>query len=344
MPVDWMNHIDNTFTDPEQWHFDLPSLGTANEMPSFNTVESSFTSPDLVDGAFESRLHQSAIRADSHQNTPPKRIESESGIATLSRLSQRLYSLYSAVLALANSPDAIDQADTAALRKGPFADDSAFQKLTGWLVRASSNPKNPNVNTVARDDDILTNPHDGCALLEDVFSTSQKLVDTLHSLGEEASRHGPVSHSGSPSTSIDQQATGTTPEDKSHPLGGPSVSTTQWSDSITRHMVMANHMLLLNTYLAAVMALQHAVNKQKSAKETPNAQDFALPLGEMRTAMVVQMCGYLIERQVNAVNSYLAPANATPLSDLSPSDQTTMKELEKDVQRRLAQLKESLPV
>lgn len=344
MSVDWMDHIDNTSTDPEQWHFGLADLDNANGLSSYNNMESFPNSSDLVDGNSGPRTHPSAIRADSHQNTPPKKVGPESAIAVLSRLSQHLYSLYSAVLVLANSPDAIDEADTATLRKGPFADDSAFQRLTGWLVRASSDMNNPSVGAGEQDANTPVAADDGCALLENVFSASQKLIDTLHSLGEEASRHGPVSQGGSPSASIDQQATGTFLGYDSHHPGGLFVSTNTWSESIARHMVMANHMLLLNTYLAVVMALQHAVNKQKSASGTPNAQDFALPLGEMRTAMVVQMCGYLIQRQINAVDGYLAPPTATPLSDLSSSDQTTMKELEKDVQQRLAQLKESLPV
>ncbi|KAG9517853.1 hypothetical protein KCV07_g5861, partial [Aureobasidium melanogenum] len=343
MPVDWVDSIDNTFTDPEQWQFDLADFDSTNGLSSYDTVDPSFTSPELFDSISGLQIHQSATRADSHQDIPPEKVETESAIAILSRLSQRLYSLYSAVLQLAQSPDAIDQADTAALRQGPFADDSAFQKLTGWLVRASSNLGNSNVNIVAQDDHILTDPHDGCALLEDVFSASQKLIDTLHSLCEEASKLGSISQYGPLPGVLDQQTTGSNAGDNVQPPAGPFVSTDHWSDSIIRHMVMANHMLLLNTYLAAVMALQHAVNKQKSAKETPNAQDFALPLGEMRTAMVVQMCGYLIQRQINAVDGYLAPASATPLSDLNSSDQTTMKELELDVQRRLAQLKESLP-
>ncbi|KAG9645111.1 hypothetical protein KCU95_g2565, partial [Aureobasidium melanogenum] len=344
MSVEWMDHIDSTFPDPEQWHFELPSLDIANELSSYDTVESSFTSPNLVDGISESQIQPSAIRVDSHQNTPPKKVEPENAIAILSRLSQRLYSLYSAVLQLANSPDAIDQADTAALRKGPFADDSAFQKLTGWLVRASSNVNNSSGSAAEQDSNTPAAADDGCALLEEVFSASQKLIDTLHSLGEEASRHSPVPQDESPAAPLNQQSIcSTVGSDRTSPNGFSS-ATNQWSDSITKHMVMANHMLLLNTYLAAVMALQHAVNKQKSSSEASNAQDFVLPLGEMRTAMVVQMCGYLIKRQVNAVDGYLAPASAIPLSDLSSSDRTTMKELEKNVQRRLAQLKESLPV
>ncbi|KAG9515637.1 hypothetical protein KCU93_g9437, partial [Aureobasidium melanogenum] len=343
MPVDWMNNIDHTFTNPEQWHFDLVNLDNANELSSYNTAESSFTPPDLIDSSSGSQIHQSAIRADSQQDTPLNKVEPESAIAILSRLSQRLYSLYSAVLQLANSSDAIDQADAAALRKGPFADDSAFQKLTGWLVRASSSMGNSSVNAAEQDANTPAAPDDGCALLEEVFSAFQKLIDTLHSLSEEASQLGSLSQDGLMPGILNQEMTGTILGAGIQPPGRPFVSTNHWSDSITRHMVMANHMLLLNTYLAAIMALQHAVIKQKSAKETPTARDFALPLGEMRTAMVVQMCGYLIQRQVDIVDGYLAPASATPLSDLSSSDQTTMKELEKDVQRRLAQLKESLP-
>lgn len=343
MPVDWTDPIDDTFTNPEQWQFDLANSDNPTGMSSYNTVESSFTSSDLVDGIFGSQLQPSAIRVDSHQNTPPKKVEPESAIAILSRLSQRLYSLHNAVLELANSPDAIDQADTAALRKGPFADDSAFQRLTGWLVRASSDTNNSSVSAAEQYANTPAAPDDGCALLEEVFSASQKLIDTLHSLSEEASKLSSLTQDESSAVPLDQQSICSTLEGYRYPPAGLPSATNQWSDSITRHMVMANHMLLLNTYLAAVMALQHAVNKQKSAKETSTAQDFALPLGEMRTAMVVQMCGYLIGRQVNAVDGYLAPASATPLSDLSSSDQTTMKKLEMDVQRRLAQLKESLP-
>ncbi|KAG9962173.1 hypothetical protein KCU61_g4951, partial [Aureobasidium melanogenum] len=343
MPVDWMGHIDNTFTDPEQWHFDLPSLDNASELSSYNTVESSFTSSDLVDGVSGSQIYQSAFRADSHRSGTPKKVEPESAMAVLSRLSQRLYALYSAVLELASSPDAIDQADTAALRRGPFADDSAFQKLTGWLVRASSSLESSDVDNVARDNEILMAPHDGCALLEEVFSASQKLIDTLHSLGEEASPLVPTSQDGPLPGISDQRTTRKPSRDDSNAPGGPFVSTNHWSHSITKHMVMANHMLLLNTYLAAVMALQHAVNKQKSANEIPDAQDLSLPLGEMRTAMVVQMCGYLIQRQISAVQVYLAPPDAPSISTSCSPEHKTMRSLEQDVQERLARLKESLP-
>ncbi|KAH0393864.1 hypothetical protein KCU89_g11969, partial [Aureobasidium melanogenum] len=187
---------------------------------------------------------------------------------------------------------------------------------------------NSSVSAAEQDANTPAAPGDGCALLEEVFSASQKLIDTLHSLSEEASQLGSISQDGLMPGILNQQKTGTILGAGIQPPGGPFLSTNHWSDSITRHMVMANHMLLLNTYLAAIMALQHAVIKQKSAKETPTARDFALPLGEMRTAMVVQMCGYLIQRQVDAVDGYLAPASATPLSDLSSSDQTTMRELE----------------
>lgn len=344
MAVDWVDHIDNTFTDPEQWHFDLPSFGALDGASSYNTAEPSFTPSAFVTSGSGAQSHESAFRADSHQNSPPKTAEPESAIAILSRLTQRLYSLYSAVLELANHPDAIDQTDTATLRKGPFADDSAFQRLTGWLVRASSNLDSSSISAAEQHVNTSVAAHDGCALLEDVFSASQKLLATLHSVSEEISNLGAASQDGSPPAVLDQQLICNIFSNDQHSPNGSLRTINQWSGSIIRHMIMANHMLLLNTYLAVVMALQHAVNKQKSISETPNAPDFALPLGEMRTAMVVQMCGYLIQRQVSAVHAYLAAASTTPVSDSSSSDQTTMTELEKDVQKRLAQLKDSLPV
>lgn len=101
LPLDWMDRIDNTFTDLEQWHFDLPSFGSSNRASSDNTAEPLFTPSDSVTNEPGAQINKSAIRADSHQNSLPKKAEPESAIATLTRLSQRLYSLYSAVLQLA---------------------------------------------------------------------------------------------------------------------------------------------------------------------------------------------------------------------------------------------------
>jgi hypothetical protein len=295
-------------------------------------------------------------RADSHQSSTPRKEEPEIAVASLSRLSQRLYSLYSAVLEMVNSSGALDQADTTTLHRGPFADDSAFQTLTGWLVQASSNTVDPSVRAGNQENGAHTAGQDGCTLLHDVFSASRDMLNTLHSLNDESSKlspfpvpqDGPFALAAAGLMTPQSVSAAPNPEDscfKERPGSG------HWSNSIVRHMVMACHMLLLNTYLAVTMALQHELDKQTPSQGASSAQ--ALPLGEVRTVMMVQLCGYLIQRQAQAVQVYLAPPSPTHSGDdstlhninpLSPSDQAATKQLEKDVEQRLARLRQSLHV
>jgi hypothetical protein len=301
-------------------------------------------------------MERSPAEVDSHQVSASKLEEPETAVACLSRLSHRLYSLYSAVLEMVNSSGALDEADTTTLHKGPFADDSAFQTLTGWIVHASSDTVGPSVRAGNQENNTDIAGQDGCTLLQDVFSACRDLLNTLHSLVDESSKLSPYPvPQDDPLPTIaaglkTPQSSSTTPDTEDSSLKGLH-SSTHWSNSIVRHMVMACHMLLLNTYLAVTMALQHALDKQKSSQNASNAQ--ALPLGEVRTVMIVQLCGYLIQRQAQAVQAYLAPPNSIPSSDtavlantnpLSSSDQAATKQLEKDVEQRLARLRQSLHI
>jgi hypothetical protein len=250
---------------------------------------------------------------------------------------------------MANSAGVLNQANTTTLQRGPFANDSAFQTLTGWLVYASSNT----MDLPVREDNHPNNTHsagqDGCDLLHDVFSASRDLLSALHSLNKESSKTSPYPiprnstlQSGAAGF-ITQQSVSTTPKEIS--------SSTHWSNSIVRHMVMACHMLLLNTYLAVTMALQHAVDKQRQSQGSQN--ESTLPLGDVRTAMMVQLCGYLTQRQAQAVQAYVAAPSSTESSNdptshktnvLSSSDQEATEQLEKDVEQRLACLRKSLNI
>jgi hypothetical protein len=301
-------------------------------------------------------MEDNPVEADSHHNSASKLEEPETAVACLSRLSQRLYSLYSAVLEMVNSSGVLDEADATTLHRGPFADDSAFQTLTGWIVYASSNTVNPSVRAGNQEERIHLAGQDGCTLLQEVFSASRDLLNTLHSLVDESSKLSPypVPQDGPlPTTAaglMTPQSMSLTPNTEgstSKELPSPG----HWSNSIVRHMVMACHMLLLNTYLAVTMALQHALDKQTSSQGASNTQ--ALPLGEVRTVMIVQLCGYLIQRQTQAVQTYLAPPKSKQSSDesalpnispLSLSDQAATKQLEKDVEQRLARLRQSLHI
>jgi hypothetical protein len=302
-------------------------------------------------------MERSPAEVDSHQDSASKLEEPETAVACLSRLSHRLYSLYSAVLDMVNLPGALDEADTTTLHRGPFADDSAFQTLTGWIVRASSNTVDPSVRAENQGNNTnIAAGQDGCTLLQDVFSASRDLLNTLHSLVDESSKLSPypVPQDGPLPTIaaglMTPQSSSATPNTENSSLKGLP-SSGHWSNSIVRHMVMACHMLLLNTYLAVTMALQHALDKQKSSQNASNAQ--ALPLGEVRTVMIVQLCGYLIQRQAQAVQAYLTPPDFIQSSDtaalpntnpLSSSDQAATKQLEKDVEQRLARLRQSLHI
>ena len=294
------------------------------------------------------------VQVDSHQGGASQKEALETAVACLSRLSHRLYSCYSAVLEMVNSSGELDQADTTTLQTGPFADDSAFQKVTGWIVRASSSTMDPPIQASDQENLTQTAEQDGCTLLNDVFSASRDLLNTLHSLNDESSKLSPypVPHDGplplATAGLMTPQSVSTSPNTEcSHTRELPSSG--HWSNSIVRHMVMACHMLLLNTYLAVTMALQHATDKQKLSQGASNAE--ALPLGEVRTVMIVQLCGYLIQRQAQAVQAYLAPPSSTQSSDesmlhntnpLSSSDQAATKQLEQDVEQRLARLRQSL--
>ena len=169
---------------------------------------------------------------------------------------------------MVNSPGALDPVDTTALNAGPFANDSAFQTLTGWLVRASSGTVDSSARAGNQENLTHTDGRDGCDVLQDVFSASQDLLNTLHSLNDESSKlspypvlqDGPLPLDAAGLMTPQSMSTASNTKDacsKKLPSSG------HWSNSIVRHMVMACHMLLLNTYLAVTMALQHAIDKQK---------------------------------------------------------------------------------
>jgi len=221
-------------------------------------------------------------------------------------------------------------------------------------VSASSNTVGPSVIAGNQEHNTHTAGQDGCTLLHDVFSASRDFLNTLHSLNNESSQLSPypVPQDGPLSLAtadlMPPQFTSAASDTRDSTSKEPPILG-HWSHSIVRHMVMACHMLLLNTYLAVTMALQHAIDHQEPSQGISNAQ--ATPLGEVRTVMIVQLYGYFIQRQSQAVQAYLAPPSSARSSDestvhnnspLSSSDQAATKQLEKDVEQRLARLRQSL--
>jgi hypothetical protein len=140
-----------------------------------------------MDNTLKEQMQESPVQADSHQSGTSHKEEPETAVARLSRLSHHLYSLYSAVLEMVNSSGELDQADTTTLQRGPFADDSAFQKLTGWIVSASSSTMDHSARASNLESIAHPAEQDGCTLLNDVFSASRDLLNILHSLSNESS-------------------------------------------------------------------------------------------------------------------------------------------------------------
>lgn len=118
-----MEFTDNNFPDAE-W----ADLGRAD----FSDITIGPSSvPDLSKNTAREQMQQSSAQAEIHQSNSSRKEQPQTAVACLSRLSYRIYSLYSDVLEMVNSPDALNPADITTLNTGPFTNDSAFQTLIG---------------------------------------------------------------------------------------------------------------------------------------------------------------------------------------------------------------------
>jgi hypothetical protein len=108
---------------------------------------------------------------------------------------------------------------------------------------------------------------------------------------------------------------------------------------IIRHLVMACDILLLQIYVAVLVALQY--DAQSSVQMSGTV------LGDVRLVLVVHLCSHLIERQQRAVDQYFASVSSTtPLSplfpEIQPVDRQASGDLKKQVHARLSQLRQAL--
>ena len=293
-------------------------------------------------------------------------------IAQLSQLSTRLSSLRSSSYTLAKAAES----SLTRLPNGrqiPLIDAAAFESVAAWLAHGHSSAnmhalssvhgpaesQGPYQNTVPE-----TKPRDGHGILHDVFSASYRLLETL--------RHLQVQNTVEP---FNSSTTNSASTPSAAPSGRSSVylglTNGPWSSAslsgsqkhcnntmqIIRHLVMACEALLLEIYMAVLIALQHDAYHGASMNTTA--------LGDVRLVLVVQLCSYLVERQHQAVDLCLTPL--TPLSPLSISgtfppkldlsgsqqsipsgpvldtaDREVLSDLKNQVQQRLAHLRQTL--
>lgn len=246
-------------------------------------------------------------------------------IAELSQLSTRLSALYDASSALAHSAPSSNPTSSS-IRQALLVQSAAFQSVAGWLAHgqdgSSSGMTTPSGHTRNNSLDALnfqtsdlnipeTIPGQG--ILHEVFSASHSFLETL--------RYLQINHGHLP---LDSSA-----EIKPH------------CQIIVRHLVVACDILLLQIYVSVLVALQYDAQ--------PSAQMSGTVLGDVRLVLVVQLCSHLIERQYQAVDSYLGSSSlmTPPMAETFPMelphiDRQASSELKKQVQARLAYLRQAL--
>ncbi|RYP90385.1 hypothetical protein DL770_003469 [Monosporascus sp. CRB-9-2] len=310
------------------------------------------------------------------------------GIAQLSQLSTRLYPLHRSSCALAGITGQLDQPRDGNQARSPLIDDTAFKSVAAWILHVSADK-----NLHIRDYRPISVPETMTAgnTLHNVFSASYHMLEILRCLqvnvgtGTTAPLASAVTTSTFTSAStrgasfdflghINPQSphsTSTSSENSSYfdmdrgtsnYIGSPS----QHSNTVVRHLVIACHTLLLNIYVAVLIALQHEVDLRSRCLSAKNvnldAQADPAVLADIRLVLVVQLCSYLIQCQHQAVDSYLSPPSPTP-PPLPPShqhdpsgsrqptpperttvDREAMSDLGIEVRQRLARLRQTLHI
>lgn len=288
-------------------------------------------------------------------------------IAQLSQLSTRLsslrYSSYNLAKAAESSPCRLPNG-----RQIPLIDAAAFDSVAAWLAcghDSANTNAHPSVYAPAESEGPCSNPAletkatVGHGILHDVFSASHRLLETLRDL---QAKKAVESFNSSTATSASTPSAAPSGQSSVY-LGltkGPWSGSQQHRNNtrqIIRHLVMACGVLLLEIYMAVLIALQHDAYHGVSVNTTA--------LGDVRLVLVVQLCSYLIDRQQQAVDLCLAPQ--TPLSPLSangtvpqkfgfsssqqpvlpgpvldPADREVLIDLKNQVQQKLAHLRQTL--
>lgn len=243
-------------------------------------------------------------------------------------------------------------------RRIPLIDSSAFEFVSTWLAH-SQGLGSMNGHPLAHESqnhvpyptppDLESGTGVGRTLRE-VFCASQRLLEILGQLQFSVMIDPFPSPTATPPprphTEVPAQETGFfgLPLAQSFPSQVNSGSNHgNCTLQITHHLVMACEALLLEIYVAVLVALQH--DAYSSTHTTA--------LGDVRLVLVVQLCSYLIERQLQAVDLYLKPHSGNgpgaPNFDNSGApgnnfnkERHALNDLRNQVQQRLACLRQTL--
>ncbi|KAL8833492.1 MAG: hypothetical protein Q9170_004237 [Blastenia crenularia] len=294
----------------------------------------------------------------------------EASIAQLAHLSTRLYPLHRSSRTLAECAESSSQSETCRQASSKtLVNDTTFKAVATWLVHVSANMESPSQYNHQEVSSITSSAGD---ILQDAFSASHQLLQILQSLQTTATISAPIlprttstssstSTAGAPPdfwTSItpesmqsnstsDSNDTSSITEQHQGPTSHIKTSSTQYSNTVVRHLVIACHTLLLNIYTALLAALQQDADQTTSnSLNHDNVCPETTALADIRLVTTVQLCSYLIERQFQAMESYLPPHITD--SSQQPSSPTCnpalVDDLKIEVQQRVGRLKNTLRI
>lgn len=192
--------------------------------------------------------------------------------------------------------------------------EAVFKSINTWLVHGSGN-----TNSCSSLDLGPTNAFD---LPQHVFAASSHLLGIL--------RHSGL-YAGTTTTKSSSDAS-------------------NHSSSVVHHLVLVCSTLLLNMYVAILIALQRSANALNSSPR-PHASDPAEPNDDMDVASrghlqllsVAQLCSYFIKRQNQTLDLIISSSQGPQDNDCRQSASfDTVNALRAEVKQRMGRLQESL--
>ena len=286
------------------------------------------------------------------------------GIAQLTQLSTRLYSLHRlshALVDAAVSPSSPPPGGdvTCQNKQDPAVDRAVFGLLMtrlfqGWrdetfLIRTPDASEPPNI-------------HD---TLQDALSASHQLLEIVGGLQAKpqastgsSSRYSPptpVSMAKGPDSSYLPYSAFSELMQAEQDNASSLRTESQSSNTVVRHLVMACHGMLLSIYTAVLGVLQqdadlfNGASSPQGLDADPTAKPIEEngPLIDARLVVIVQLCSYLIKRQQQAIDAYLSPleASAGTVEGLAtPTTASPPNDLELRLQQRLTRLQQTLRI
>lgn len=263
----------------------LPAMVTPEQQSSSGTDHlESPTAPDNLDRNFKGGIDSKAIGTYTERCLT---LLSESSI----RLSQLQCSKHRAQHSGKATTKLID-------------DDATFASVASWLLLHSGDPNSSHWRHIDRENHTVQrsppNQQASGTLLYQLFSESHILLNTLHLIIQSAAESGSDS---TPAHSSASLADTNGPVDNSNRITRfhPSRPQLSFTDCVVRYLVIACHVMLLRAYRSTLRILLD--------EASPDDHTEASTLGNIRLALITQLCSYLIHRHDKVMGTYLSTHN-----------------------------------